>query len=263
MKKKLTLFIALLMCLPLCACGKSQAVKAAEDAIAAIGDVSLESADAIANAEKLYGILTDSEKSNVENRLALVDAREAYNDLQGTVIYENAKLAYEKLNEVAALCENGMDDIYGAWYFGIYKVDDLNSYDNIYTKMAGETPHTSSAELKKASEIFGGESMAEKFMKSDWQYCLYVLEEAIYERGDYEKVQNDMKEAESILQELTKTYDDYTYYPKLKDYYAAVSSYVDFFTSPSGSFKQLSDTVNNYETNIRTYQSDVGFLFSK
>ena len=65
------------------------------------------------------------------------------------------------------------------------------------------------------------------------------------------------------LQELTKTYDDYSYYPKLKDYFAAVSSYVEFFKSPSGSFKQLSDTVNNYETNIRTYQSDVGFLFNK
>ena len=34
------------------------------------------------------------------------------------------KKAYEKLNDVADLCIKGMDDIYGAWYFGIYKSRD-------------------------------------------------------------------------------------------------------------------------------------------
>lgn len=59
-----------------------------------------------------------------------------------------------------------------------------------------------------------------------------------------------MNEAEKVLQALTEEYNDYTYYPKLKDYYAAVKSYVEFYTSPSGSFKQLSDTINNYEMKL-------------
>ena len=52
-------------------------------------------------------------------------------------------------------------------------------------------------------------------------------------------------------------------YPKLKEYYSSIKSYVEFFTSPSGSFKQLADTINTYENGIRTLESDVGFLFSK
>lgn len=88
-----------------------------------------------------------------------------------------------------------------------------------------------------------------------------MAEAALTLRGDYNTVDAKMSEAEAILQELTNTYEDYTYYPKLKEYYSVVSSYAEFFISPSGTFKQLSDTVNNYETSIRTHQSDAGFLF--
>lgn len=72
-----------------------------------------------------------------------------------------------------------------------------------------------------------------------------------------------MQEAENILQELTAEYDDYTYYPRLKEYYAAVNSYVEFYTNPTGSFNQLADTVKEFENTIRTYEADVGFLFTK
>lgn len=254
-------------------CGKSNAVSAAEDAINAIGEITIDSGDAIVNAEKLYNILTDSEKSNVKNRLELVDAREAFDKLQGEMVYENAKKAYEKLNDVADLCMKGMDDIYGAWYFGIYKASDSTT-SNVYDNMAKETPHLSSQDLKDGADYYGklvggvGYDMLARIMVStktegSWQYCLYAAESAITLKGDYETINSEMDDAQNILQELTTTYDDYTYYPKLKDYYSAVSSYVEFFKNPSGSFKMLSDTVNDYENNIRTFQSDVGFLFKK
>ncbi len=259
------LLIVVMICTVLTGCGKSKAVKAAEEAITAIGEITIDSGDAIASAEKLYNILTDSEKAQVDNRLALVDARESFEKLQGDLVYDNAKKAYEQLNVVADLCSNGMDDIYGAWHFGIYKAKDTKSYESIFDNMAKSTPHFSSAELKAAAENVSsyGADMVGKLMAADWQYCLYVVEQAILDRGDYATIEKEMNEAQAILQELTKTYDDYSYYPKLKDYYAAVSSYVEFFKSPSGSFQQLSDTVNNYETNIRTNRSDVGFLFNK
>lgn len=92
---------------------------------------------------------------------------------------------------------------------------------------------------------------------------MYVAETALANKGVYDDVNDKMADSLSILQELTETYNDYEYYPKLKEYYAKVSSYVEFFNSPSGSFKQLADTINDYENNIRTYQTDVGFLFSK
>jgi len=259
MKRFAALILIFVMCLSLCACGKSAATKAAEEAIAAIGEVTVDSGDTIANAEKLYGILTDAEKADVENRLALVDAQEAFEDIRGEIVYENANEAYEKLKEVAALCVAGMDAIYGAWYFGIYEADDAYS-SSFYLLMSQEVPYFSSSELEEAGELLG---ISVSTAKSDWQYCLFIVEEAIAARGDYDTITANMEEAETVLQTLTEEYDDYTYYPKLKEYYAAVKSYVEFFTNPSGSFSQLADTVNNYENGIRTLESDVSFLFNK
>lgn len=258
MKRAIVVLLVLVMPISLCAC-KSDAVKAAEEAISAIGEVTFDSGDTIAAAEKLFGILTDAEKADVENRLALVDAREAFDSLQGEVVYANAKDAYEKLKEVAELCVTGMDAIYGAWFFGIYNADDASS-SSFYSKMSEDVPGFTSYELQSAGDALG---VSVYTAKSDWRYCLWIVEAAIEERGDYDTITTNMADAEKVLQSLTEEYDDYTYYPKLKDYYAAIKSYVEFFTSPSGSFKQLADTINSYENGIRTLESDVSFLFNK
>lgn len=259
MKKLFTLFLVAVMCLSLVACGKSKAAKAAEEAIAAIGKVTVDSGEAIANAEKLYGILTDAEKAEVENRLLLVEAQEAFKKVQGEIVYTNAKEAYIKLKEVAELCVKGMDAIYGAWYFGLYNADD-SSYSTLYYDMAEDVSGFTSTELKNAAKALG---VSEYTVKYDWQYSLWIVQAAISSRGDYDTITSNMADAEKVLQKLTEEYDDYTYYPKLKDYYAAIKSYVEFFTSPSGSFMQLADTINSYENGIRTLESDVSFLFNK
>lgn len=270
MKRWIAFLMVLIMSFSLFACGKSKDVRAAEDAINAIGEVTLDSEIAIQAAEKLYGILTDSEKSNVENRLQLVDAREAFDILKAEEqakqeeqrkqeIYDNAKIVYQKLNDVSKLCFDGMDDIYGAWHWGIYKANKAYSGLVIYD-LADSTPHFTSTELTNAATLLG---VTEAQLKKDFNYPLLVVKTALTNRGDYESVMEMMNEAQTLLQELTATYDDYTYYPKLKDYYSAVDSYANFFSNTTGSFSQLADTINNYENSIRTYQSDVGFLFNK
>lgn len=276
--KKIISLVLVVLCLVLSACGnsepqKSEAVSSAEKAISSIGEVTLESEKAIKNAEKMYNLLTDAEKAEVSNRLALANARETFEKLQAEkeaeeaearkkIVYENAKAAFEKLNLVASLCVDGMDDIYSAWHFGIYTADDCTT-SNVYTKLANVTSF-SSTELKAAAAKLGGLSadLMAILLVDDWQYCLHTVKTAIETRGDYETIKSELAAAQAIMQELTTMYDDYTYYPELKKYYASVSSYVEFFNSPSGSFNQLSTTVDNYETAIRTYQSDLGFLFS-
>lgn len=257
MKRTIAILLIVGMCLCFAACGKSDAAKLAEEAIASIGEVTAQSGDAIANAEKLYGILTDAEKATVENRLDLVEAREAFEEIKGEVVYENAKEAYVKLKEVSELCVAGMDAVYGAWHFGIYEADDTYSFDLM---LSLETPGFSSEDIKAARELLG---FSETSAKNDWQNSLEIVITAIAMRGDYDIINANMAEAEKVLQSLTEEYDDYTYYPKLKEYYAAIKSYVAFFTNPTGSFDQLADTVNNYENGIRTLESDVGFLFNK
>lgn len=256
MKRLISLLLAAALCLSLCACGQSKAAKAADEAIAAIGEVTIDSGDAIANAEKLYSILTDDEKSTVKNRLVLVEAREAFDKLQGEIVYENAKEAYLQLKTVSELCITGMDAIYGAWYFGIYEADDAYSFYSMST----EVPGFSSTELEEAAKTLGYTISS---VERDWNVSLWIVMEAISQRGDYDTIRTNMDAASKTLQSLTEEYGDYTYYPKLKEYYSAISSYVDFFTSPSGSFNQLADTINSYENGIRTLASDVAFLFNK
>lgn len=258
MKRAISLILVLVFCLSLCGCGKSKAAKEAEAAIEAIGEVTIDSGETIKTAEKLYNILTDAEKADVDNRLVLVDAQEKYAELQSKVTYENAKKAYEALNEVAAMCVSGMDAVYGGWYYGVYESN--AKYGVTFYALSLDVPGFSSSEIEDAAKVIG---MKESSLKGKWQNCLEVVLAAIALRGDYTTIEEKMLAAENILQELTSTYDDYTYYPKLKSYYSAVSSYVEFFTNPTGSFNQLADTVKEFENAIRTYEADVSFLFTK
>lgn len=257
MKKRIALFLTLVMCLSLCACGKSEAVKSTEEAIKAIGEVTIDSNDAVKNAERLYEALTDAEKEKVGNRMTLVEAREDLDAILKETIYADAKEAYEILNVVADKCEAGMDDIYGAWYFGIYGSSTISS-SVVFDRLAAQTPNLSSSSLESAAQSLG---ISKYSVAGNWQNCVYITEAAHSRNGDHDFVKEQLSEVENTLRELTGAYEDYTYYPKLKEYFSVVSSYADFFLSPTGSFSQLSNTINGYETNIRTYRSEVGFLF--
>lgn len=75
--RPLALLLGLALLFSLAACGKSEYVKNAEALIAAIGEVSVESEEAIEAAEKAYDALTDEDKAKVENAPALPLARAA------------------------------------------------------------------------------------------------------------------------------------------------------------------------------------------
>ena len=251
------ILLSVMVIVLLTGCGKSQAVKDVEEAIGAIGEVSVDKRDAIKNAEKLYNILSDGEKADVSNRATLVDAQEAFKKIQEEQAFEDAKIVYGKLNDAADRCINGMTDIYGAWYFGIYKADEKQSIAKCFTNMAKETPHFSYEEL--LSLAFSG-AISGSF---DWQFCVNVIILGYTTNGEYEGIDTELKEASDILNTMTSIYDDSTYYPKLKDYYNAVKTYFDFFKSPSGSFSQLTDSINSYEKTIKASKQEAGFLIEK
>ena len=78
MKKIAAALLALLLCLTLCACGKSEAVIAVESMISQLGEITLDSEEAIIASEIAYGNLSEKEKEKVENYPVLLDARDAY-----------------------------------------------------------------------------------------------------------------------------------------------------------------------------------------
>lgn len=116
MKKLTALLLVLVMCLSLCACGKSKAVIAAEELIASIGEVTDQSGAAIRKAEDAVAALSAEEKETVETLVQLTEARKKYDEISaikpveeliekiGTVSLESgniitaARAAYDALN---------------------------------------------------------------------------------------------------------------------------------------------------------------------
>lgn len=81
MKKAISLLLALVLCLSLCACGKSPELVNVETLIDRIGTVTLESEEAILKAEKAYEELYAQDQDKVKNINKLIEAREEYNNL--------------------------------------------------------------------------------------------------------------------------------------------------------------------------------------
>lgn len=258
MKKSITLILCAIMLLALCACGKSEAVSATENAIKEIGEVTVDSGDAIAKAQKLYGILTESEKEKVGNRMALFEAQDAFDALYGDVTYESAKTAYTELHDAANLCISGMKSIYNAWNQTLSSAD-MNEFGRF---------RVDTMDLRRASGvedrwIMAGEDALgiEHGSWVDWSYAGYIVQAALEAKGVYDTIDTELAEAGDIIRGLSES-EDSTYSPKLNDYYSAIYSYVDFFKNPSGSdLEQISDIMSEHEKEISA--ADAGFLFYK
>lgn len=81
MKKALSSILVFVLCLSLCACGKSEAVKNVEAMIEALDEITLESIDAIEAAEAAYAALPLEEQEKVKNYETLTAARDRYYEL--------------------------------------------------------------------------------------------------------------------------------------------------------------------------------------
>ena len=81
MKRVFCFFLCVVLCFSLCAC-KSKETKAAEAAIEAIGEVTLDSEELIVTAEDMYDALTPEDQEQVENYDLLLEARETYDTLR-------------------------------------------------------------------------------------------------------------------------------------------------------------------------------------
>ena len=90
MKRMITLLLTLSLCVCLCACGKSSEAKKADELILAIGEVSLDSKNAIQDAQSYYDTLTEEQKSEVENYPVLQSASETLESLERVAAVEES-----------------------------------------------------------------------------------------------------------------------------------------------------------------------------
>lgn len=273
MRRVVSLIMVISISLALCACGKgkNKDVKAAESAIADIGTVSADSGEKIQNAEKLYNILTDSEKAQVENRAELVDARTSYDaileDNKKQVLGENSKSIYENLNSASSICKMYMQSIYDAWHYGVYDSKDGMKWANdkagsFLTHMSFNISYVDEQELIEAwfSRNPDQDRETSKFYTMDFNYCIYFVQLALEDKGVYTQLDNNLNEAQKSLQEMAEQYGDSENYIKLKEYYVKVKAYADFFKSPTGSLAELASTMSGYEKDIDNAKADVDLL---
>ena len=82
MKRSLSLALAMVLVLFLSACGKSKAAQGVDDQINAIGEVTLEDADAIQAAQNALKALSSEGAAKVEGAAALEAAAKALKDLK-------------------------------------------------------------------------------------------------------------------------------------------------------------------------------------
>jgi len=265
MKKTALVILLLVCCLVLCSCGKTQAVKEAEIAIGNIGEVTLESEAAIKTAEKLYNFLTDNEKEKVENRKALIDAKEVYEKLlaeqavkQEEEIYNKAKEAYTQIAAANVLCQQGVRGIYNAWYYSIFNLEDYFGSDERHLSALASKTGVSVGDLKKAMEKLDWTMI---YVTLDSSHVIKTVMTAFEVNGVTDNIDKALSEAQKCLKALDDTYSDTKYYPVLKSYYSSVKAYVDFYKNPSGSMRQMQDTISEYESNIAVEEKKAEVLF--
>ena len=114
MKKVVTLILVLMLCLVLCACGKSEAVIQAETLISVVGEVTLDSESAIAAAESAYHALSEKEQAQVENYATLTEARSTFDTMLVEEMEKRAFYYGEWKDVIFGDVQNLQADNYGA-----------------------------------------------------------------------------------------------------------------------------------------------------
>jgi len=108
MKKWLVSVLALALTLSLAACGKSDAAKAVDDQITALGTVTLDSGAAITAAEQALAALEEKDAKQVENAAALTAARETYERL---VLEDKAAKVEEVIRAIGTVTVDSQKEI--------------------------------------------------------------------------------------------------------------------------------------------------------
>ena len=164
-----------------------------------------------------------------------------------------AQSVYESMNQLASACAKGVNEIYGAWHYGVYEAKDYIGDDAVFSFLSDATSF-SSRELKDAAKTLGYRDYR---LESNWQSCVEVVMCALYTRGDYTAIVEGLEEVKRNMKLLFGTND----YDLLKNYYISVSAYVDFFLNPTGNLREYAETSNNYKSEIRAHQAELDLWY--
>lgn len=292
MKKLFALLLVFAMVLPMCGCGKSKAVANVEGLISAIGEVTLDSGEAIASAQKAFDALSSDEKSDVENYYILVDSQAAFQEMEEERLLDEAKKAqvaqgkeaYANIKFAWQIVEQAGSGIYGVWHGWVWDKEDVSRGIPFFVDETNlsETDIVEGLAARNYTLINAGNNISwleldsknkqdyrtytiqvfEKASKSK-QYCdmndaLWGTVYAYQLNGMMDDAQKSLEEAKLLMKGLP---EDYEHYPVLKAFYTTTSALYDFCVSPSGSLTQYAELLNEYRKEASDYMNDLDFIF--
>lgn len=271
MKKLLSLILVLIMCLPLCACIKSKAAQECEELIAAIGEVSVESKDAIAAAENAYSALTSDEKDSISA------SAEILNDALDAYYFECCKAIFSELNKAHKTVDQFGADLYA---MGSATKDGFNFGDeNVYflkCLLSEVSISLTEDEMKQGIEaavkghnLLGG---------SDADICIYVakthnflgdlcilgVSNAYKLTGSVSAARDALYKASVMMAEFEGE-DSYAQrYLILKKYYTAIEEYLEICLDceSAAQIAQLGNARDSYQGYVQAYTGDLDALLA-
>lgn len=209
-------------------CGKNKNVVAAEEAIEAIGKVTLDSEDLIESAEKLYNILTDKEKSDVSNRLDLTEARKTFDELLNEQIiddyYDNLESATYTMLSSAADAETAGNLILNVWHNSIYAEKDETT--DLYTRPNGTFYDDFNDAL---NELFSDEDFIDNILS----------------------IEDSQDEVTTLMKNLRNPptgFEDA--YDAIKEFYDIYLKFTNIVISPTGSYNSVSEDFTKLDNEL-------------
>lgn len=261
MKRTIAALLAVVICITLSACGKGQAVKDVENAIKAIGEVTLDSGEAIEKAERLYDFLTESEKSDVANKGNLIEARNTYDELYSEKLYNTAKEAYELINKAYSMYVYDGRGLRDAMSFAT-KANAYTMDDDFCKRLANATPDYMGLPQLTEQEIAEGMQYCydmnyfEGNERATQAVCMIIFQNTFTYIRKYAPW-DELENAGVLLLELKDTYHDEKYYPILKEYFDFVMTGYTFHTDTSN----LSSRITDYESQKALYMQQIDPMF--
>ena len=258
MKKGISLVLVLVMCLSLCACGKSEEVKAVEEKIASIGEVSIDKADIIQEVNQAYEALSDKDKEKVENFDILQKSTDALQKAMFTAIADEC----EKMNagsdlvaqSVIEVWENVGGKDFWTWYGTILKfqnesvanIDINDNHNALYWEMPAYA-------LGKTKTTFVDISIEDRQDIVDTCIVLANMYYGIQEMN--EQVNQDYSVYKDLFED---EYADECQF--LREWYLASSVFVEFATNPTGNRNEYSTKLTEHNSTMYAFKKEADLM---
>ena len=260
MKQVLSLVLAFVVCLSLCACGKSEEVKAVEEKIASIGEVSIEKTDILQEVNQAYEALSNEDKEMVENFEILQNSMDALQDAMFTAIAlecEEMNVGSDLIaNSVIEVWENVGGEDFWTWYNTILKFKDesLANMDVTDQQKNGLYYGMPAYALGRAKNAFG-DSMTIEERQEVVDTCT-ILANTYY--GIQEMSVQVSQDFAAYKELFGEEYDDECQF--LREWYLASSVFVEFATNPSGNRSAYSADLAEHNSTVYKFQKEADLM---